>query len=188
MNSGKLPLIEVDIKDTCHLAGILHALHGHLLELLRRDRLPVSEQADEFTGSMIEVLEVVPQLLCRSQQLLTGRNLEVSCLTVFHHPIGGVRAGCFHRLPRDAGLLLNLIADTGILLVREPVAQLIQHIVQMLLQRFTLELFLNGHSPAPVDPEDDLFLLCHLSHQPFPLLRQAAQWQRKPLPPAVWTA
>ena len=60
MNSGKLPLIEVDIKDTCHLAGILHALHGHLLELLRRDRLPISEQADEFTGSMIEVLEVVP--------------------------------------------------------------------------------------------------------------------------------
>ena len=129
----------------------------------------------------------MPQLLRRSQQLLAGRNLEVPLLTVFHHPIGGICAGRFHRLPRDAGLLLNLIADTGILLVREPVAQLIQHIVQMLLQRFTLELFLNGHSPAPVDPEDDLFLLCHLSHQPFPLLRQAAQWQRKPLPPAAWT-
>ena len=113
---------------------------------------------------------------------------EVPLLTVFHHPIGGICAGRFHCLPCDASFLLNLIADTGILLVREPVAQLIQHIVQMLLQRFTLELFLNGHSPAPVDPEDDLFLLCHLSHQPFPLLRQAAQWQRKPLPPAVWTA
>ena len=35
MNSGKFPLIEVDIKDTCYLAGVLHALHGHLLELLR---------------------------------------------------------------------------------------------------------------------------------------------------------
>ena len=101
---------------------------------------------------MIEVLEVVPQLLCRSQQLLTGRNLKVSCLTIFHHPIGGICAGRFHRLPRDAGLLLDLIADTGILMIREPVAQRIQHVVQMLLQRFTLELFLNGHSPAPVDP------------------------------------
>ena len=137
---------------------------------------------------MIEVLEVVTQLLCRSQQFLAGRNLEVARLTVFHHTIGGVRAGCFHRLPRDAGLLLNRIADTGILLVREPVAKLIQLIVQMLLQHFTLELFLNGHSPAPVDPEDNLFLLCHLSHHPFPLLRQAAQWQRKSLPPAAWTA
>ena len=60
----------------------------------------------------------MPQLLCRSQQLLTGRNLEVSCLTVFHPPIGGVRAGRFRRFPCDAGLLLDLIAYTGILLVR----------------------------------------------------------------------
>ena len=49
--------------------------------------------------------------------------------------------------------------DALILPFRKLIAQLVQHILQMLLQGFIIEMFLNGPFPSLVDPQNDFFLL-----------------------------
>ena len=66
--------------------------------------------------------------------------------------VGGVGAGCFFlRAPRGI-LRVDLGTDAFVLTFWELVAQLIQHILQMLLQGFTFEMLLDGILPSPVDP------------------------------------
>ena len=81
--------------------------------------------------------------------------------------VGGVGAGCFFlRAPRGI-LRVDLGTDALILTFWELVAQLIQHILQMLLQGFILEMLFNGILPSPVDPQRDVYMICHLTHHSF---------------------
>ena len=44
VDSGELPFVEVQLKRSCDLAGVLHADENHLVELLEGDSLPLWEQ------------------------------------------------------------------------------------------------------------------------------------------------
>ena len=168
MNGGELPLVEVEIKHAAHLAGVLHAKGGERVVLLRRDGSPVREQLDEQIrcGAFLRS-DIAAQLFCGIQQLLTGRGLEVPLLPVLYHMVGGVGAGCFFlRAPRGI-LRVDLGTDAFVLTFWELVAKLIQHIFQMLLQGFIPEMLFNGILPSPVDPQRDVYMICHLTHHSF---------------------
>ena len=81
--------------------------------------------------------------------------------------VGGVGAGCFFlRAPRGI-LRVDLGTDAFVLTFWELVAKLIQHIFQMLLQGFIPEMLFNGILPSPVDPQRDVYMICHLTHHSF---------------------
>ena len=73
--------------------------------------------------------------------------------------IGGISAGRFFLRTLCGSFRLDFAADAFILPLRKLITKLVQRILQMLLQRFALEMFLNGIFPAPVDPQNDFFLL-----------------------------
>ena len=81
---------------------------------------------------------------------------------------GGVGAGSFFLCTLRGGFRLDYTADTLILLLRKLVAQLIQHILQMLLQGFIPEMLLDGILPTPVNPQCDVYMIRHLSCPPSP--------------------
>ena len=57
-------------------------------------------------------------------------------------------------------LLPDLLTDPFVLMLRKPVAQLVDDIFQMLLQRLSLEVLVQRIVPAPVEPDDN-FLTDH---------------------------
>lgn len=168
VNGGELPLVEVDVEHTAHLAGVLHAKGGERVVLLRCDGAPVREQLDEQIrpGAFLRS-DIAAQLFCGIQQFLTGRGLEVPLLPVLYHMVGGVGTGSLPRFTLRDVLRIDLGTDALILTLRELVAQLIQHILQMLPQGFILEMLFNGILPSPVDPQCDVYMICHLTHHSF---------------------
>ena len=73
--------------------------------------------------------------------------------------VGRISAGCFLLCALCGSFRLDCTADALILPFRKLIAKLIQHILQMLLQVFVLEVLLDSTFPAPVDPQNDFFLL-----------------------------
>ena len=183
VNGGELPLVEVEIKHAAHLAGVLHAKGGERVVLFRCDGLPVREQLDEQIrrGAFLRS-DIAAQLFRGIQQFLTGGGLEVPLLPVLYHMVGGVGAGCFFLCAPRGILRVNFGTDAFVFLLRELVAQLIQYILQMFLQGFILEMLFNGILPSPVDPQCDVYMICHLTHHSF------CQWAaptRRGAPPAA---
>lgn len=167
VNGGELPLVEVDVEHTAHLAGVLHAKGGERVVLLRCDGAPVREQLDEqIRPSAFLAGDIAAQLFCGIQQFLTGGGLEVPLLSVLYHMVGGVGAGSLPRFTLRDVLRIDLGTDVLILTLREMVAHLIQYILQMFLQGFILEMLLDGILPSPVDPQCDVYMICHLSCPP----------------------
>ena len=73
--------------------------------------------------------------------------------------VGRISAGCSLLCALCGSFRLDCTADALILPFRKLIAKLIQHILQMLLQSFIIEMFLNGPFPSLVDPQNDFFLL-----------------------------
>ena len=96
--------------------------------------------------------------------------------------VGGVGAGGRPRFTLCGILCVDLGTDAFVFLLRELVAQLIQHIFQMLLQGFTFEMLLDGILPTPVDPQCDVYMIRHLScppSQPQASAHCSAAWVRR---------
>ena len=55
MDSGELPLVKIQIKHSGDFSRILHAQMHQVLILLRRDRLGLRIQRDEFAGAALRV-------------------------------------------------------------------------------------------------------------------------------------
>ena len=55
VNSGELPLVKIQIKHAGDFSRILHAQMYQVLILLRRDRLGLRIQRDEFAGAALRV-------------------------------------------------------------------------------------------------------------------------------------
>ena len=181
--SGELPLVEVHIEHAAHLAGVLHAKGGQGVKLFCCDGLPAEKHSDKFVRrSAFLCGDIAAQLFAGDQQLLTGRGLEVPLLPALRHMVGGVGAGgLFLRAPRGI-LRVDLGTDAFVLTFWELVAQLIQHIFQMLLQGFTFEMLLDGILPTPVDPQCDVYMIRHLScppSQPQASAHCSAAWVRR---------
>ena len=87
MDSGELPLVKIQIKHAGDLPGVLHAEEYHPLILLRRDRLRLRIQRDEFAGAVFCTRAVPAERLCSIQQFLTGRGREAPCLSVFRYAV-----------------------------------------------------------------------------------------------------
>ena len=81
--------------------------------------------------------------------------------------VGSVGAGCFFLCTLRDIFCVDLGTDALILTLRKLIAQLVQHILQMLLQGFILEMLLDGYLPSPVDPQRDVYMICHLTHHSF---------------------
>ena len=167
--SGELPLVKVEIEHAAHLAGVLHAKGCERVVLLRRDGMSVRKHSDEhLRRSAFLAGDIAAQLFRGIQQLLTGGGLEVPLLPVLYHMVGSIGAGGFFLCTLCGILRVDLGTDALILTFWELVAQLIQHILQMLLQGFILEMLLDGILPSPVDPQCDVYMICHLSCPPSP--------------------
>ena len=82
--------------------------------------------------------------------------------------VDGISSSRFFLRTLRGGFRLDRTADALILTLRKLIAQLVQHILQMLLQSFILEMFFNGPFPTMVDPQNDFFLLRHISCPPSP--------------------
>ena len=183
VNSGELPLVEVHIEHAAYLTGVLHAYNGQCIVLLCGNGAAVRKHFDEqIRRSAFLCGDIAAQLFAGNQQLLTGRGLEVPLLPTLRHMVGGVGAGSFFlRAPRGV-LRVDLGTDAFVFLLRELVAQFIQHILQMLPQGIIPEMLLDGILPTPVDPQNDFFLLCHISCPPLQLRASAhcsAAWVRR---------
>ena len=160
LNSREFTLVEVHIEHTAHLSSVLHAKGCQDIKLFCCDGLPAEKHSDEFVWRHAAALcKITAQLFSDSQQLLTGRGLEVPFLTVLRHMVGRISAGCFLLCALCGSFRLDCTADALILPFRKLIAKLIQHILQMLLQSFIIEMFLNGPFPSLVDPQNDFFLL-----------------------------
>ena len=168
MYGGELPLVEVDVEHTAHLAGVLHAKGGERVVLFRCDGMPVREQLDEQIrrGAFLRS-DIAAQLFCGIQQFLTGGGLEVPLLSALYHMVSGIGTGSLPRFTLRDVLRIDLGIDAFVFLLRELVAQLIQYILQMLLQGFILEMLFNGILPSPVEPQRDVYMIRHLSHRSF---------------------
>ena len=77
MYGGELPLIEVDVEHTAHLAGVLHAKGGERVVPLRCDGAPVREQLDELTDNVME-LKAANSAISDSIQTISAVSEEVS--------------------------------------------------------------------------------------------------------------
>ena len=153
VNSGELTLVEVHIEHTAYLSGVLHAYSGQRIVFLRSDGTTACKHFDkQIWHSNFLAGDVTAQLFPDRQQLLTGRGFEVPFLTT-------LRAGCFLLCALCGSFRMDCTADALILPFRKLIAKLIQHILQMLLQSFIIEMFLNGPFPSLVDPQNDFFLL-----------------------------
>lgn len=169
MNSGELTLVEVHIEHAAHLSGILHAKSCQGVKLFCCDGLSAEKHSDEFIRRHAAALRnITAQLFPDCQQLLTGRGFEVPVLTTLRHMVDGISSGRFFLRTLRGGFRLDCTADTLILLLRKPIAKLVQYILQMLLQGFILEMLLDSIFPTLVDPQNDFFLLCHISCPPSP--------------------
>ena len=179
----ELLLVEVHIEYAAHLAGVLHAYSGQGVKLFCCDGLPAEKHSDKFARrSAFLCGDIAAQLFAGDQQLLTGRGLEVPLLPALRHMVGGVGAGCFFlRAPRGI-LCVDLGTDAFVFLLWELVAQLVQHILQMLLQGFIPEMLFDGILPTPVDPQCDVYMIRHLScppSQPRASAHCSAAWVRR---------
>ena len=168
VHGGELPLVEVHIEYAAHLAGVLHAQGGQGVKLFCCDGLPAEKHSDKFVRrSAFLCGDIAAQLFAGDQQLLTGRGLEVPLLPALRHMVGGVGAGGLPRFTLCGILCVDLGTDAFVFLLRELVAQRIQHILKMFLQGFILEMLLDGYLPSPVDPQRDVYMICHLTHHSF---------------------
>ena len=77
VDSGELPLVEVDVEHAAHLAGVLHAKGGEHVVLFRCDGLPVREQLDELTDNVME-LKAANSAIADSIQTISAVSEEVS--------------------------------------------------------------------------------------------------------------
>ena len=184
VNSREFTLVEVHIEHTAHLSSVLHAYSGQRIVFLRSDGTTACKHFDkQIRHSNFLTGDVTAQLFPDRQQLLTGRGLEVPFLTAFRHMVGGISSGRFFLRTLCGSFRLDCTADTLILPFRKPIAKLVQHSFQMLLQRLTHEVLFNGVLPPPVQPQDDFFMLCH-AHRPLSaslrtLLRAAWVWPQE---------
>ena len=160
VNSREFTLVEVHIEHTAYLSGVLHAYSGQRIVFLRSDGTTACKHFDkQIRHSSFLAGDVTAQLFPDRQQLLTGRGFEVRFLTTLRHMVGRISAGCFLLCALCGSFRLDRTADALILPFRKLIAKLIQHILQMLLQSFIIEMFLNGPFPSLVDPQNDFFLL-----------------------------
>ena len=160
VNSGELTLVEVHIEYAAHLSSVLHAKGCQGIKLFCCDGLPAEKHSDEFARRHAIVFRnITAQLFPDRQQFLAGRGLEVPFLTTLRYMVGGISAGRFLLCALCSSFRMDCTADALILPLRKLIAQLVQHILQMLLQSFIIEMFLNGPFPSLVDPQNDFFLL-----------------------------
>ena len=160
VNSREFTLVEVHIEHPAYLSGVLHAYSGQRIVFLRSDGTTACKHFDkQIRHSSFLAGDVTAQLFPDRQQLLTGRGFEVPFLTTLRHMVGRISAGCFFLRTLCGCFRLDCTADALILPFRKLIAKLIQHILQMLLQSFIIEMFLNGPFPSLVDPQNDFFLL-----------------------------
>ena len=133
VNGRKLLLVKIQIKHAGDFSGILHTETYQVLIFLRRDRLRLRIQRDEFAGAVVCILEVFAERPCGIQQLLTGRHAEVMFLAALHNAVCGIGTCRLRFLPCHTIFLPDLSADACIFTLWKLVAQFIQHILQMLL-------------------------------------------------------
>ena len=169
MYGGELPLVKVEIEHAAHLAGVLQAKGRERVVLPRRDGPPVRKHSDEqIRRSAFLISDIAAQLFRGIQQFLTGGGLEVPLPSTLDHMVGGVGAGRFFLCTLCDILRIDLGTDAFVFTLRKLIAQLVQHVLQMLLQGLILEMLFKGILPSPVDPQRDVYMICHLSCPPSP--------------------